>query len=97
MYLSYLNNTQCEQKYALRLAVKLTDYLRMFKQSTPTYGQELTQIHRNRGHSGPLTYGRGRLMAGDIQYLKKKFNLKYRPIWLRLFTNLFPHTAVCPI
>jgi len=44
VYLSYLNNTQCEQKYALPLAVKLTDYLRMFNQSTPTYGQELTQI-----------------------------------------------------
>jgi len=29
------NKTQCEQKYALTLAVKLTGSLRMFQQSTP--------------------------------------------------------------
>ena len=37
VYLSYLNNTQCERKYALPLAVKLTDCLRMFQQSTPDF------------------------------------------------------------
>ena len=57
VYLSHLNNTQCEQKYALHLAVL---------NSRPTsYGQRLTKIHRNRSQSGPSTYGRGRLMAEE--------------------------------
>ena len=64
VYLSYLKNTQCEQKYALPLAVKLSDCLRKFQQLTPTYGWEQPIIHQSRCQSDPLTYGRGSTVPG---------------------------------
>ena len=57
VYLSFLNNTQCERKYTLTMAVKLIDCLRMFQQSTPDLWQRVNMNPPKSGQSGPSTYG----------------------------------------